>query len=40
MFDHLHGIIAKQIGATNAGDAGLKFDAIATHTQAAFWAPK
>jgi hypothetical protein len=28
MFDYLHGNIAKQIGPTNNGDAGAKFDAF------------
>jgi phosphate-selective porin OprO and OprP len=36
MFDYLHGDIAKQISATNAGDAGSKFNAFAMRTQVAF----
>jgi phosphate-selective porin OprO/OprP len=36
MFDYLHGTVAKQISATNAGDAGSKFDAVAMRTQVAF----
>jgi phosphate-selective porin OprO and OprP len=36
MFDYLHGDIAKQINATNAGDAGSTFDAFAMRTQVAF----
>jgi phosphate-selective porin OprO and OprP len=36
MFDYLHGDIAKQISATNAGDAGSKFNAVAMRTQVAF----
>ncbi len=36
MFNYLHGDIAKQISATNFGDAGGKFDAFAMRTQVAF----
>ena len=36
MFDYLHGTVAKQISAINAGDAGSKFDALAMRTQVAF----
>jgi phosphate-selective porin OprO/OprP len=36
MFDYLHGDVAKQISATNAGDAGSKFNAVAMRTQVAF----
>jgi phosphate-selective porin OprO and OprP len=36
MFNYLHGDVAKQISATNAGDAGSKFDAFAMRTQVAF----
>ena len=36
MFDYLHGDIAKQISAINAGDAGSKFNAFAMRTQVAF----
>jgi phosphate-selective porin OprO and OprP len=36
MFDYLHGDISKQIGPTNFGDAGSKFDAFAMRTQVAF----
>jgi phosphate-selective porin OprO/OprP len=36
MFDYLHGDIAKQVSATNFGDAGSKFDAFAMRTQVAF----
>ena len=36
MFNYLHGTIAKQISATDAGDAGAKFDAFAMRTQIAF----
>jgi phosphate-selective porin OprO/OprP len=36
MFDYLHGTVARQISATNAGDAGSKFDAFAMRTQVAF----
>jgi phosphate-selective porin OprO/OprP len=36
MFDYLHGTVAKQISATNFGDAGAKFDAFAMRTQVAF----
>ncbi len=36
MFDYLHGDVAKQISATNAGNAGSKFDAFAMRTQVAF----
>ena len=33
MLDYLHGDIAKQVSATNFGDAGAKFDAVAMRTQ-------
>jgi phosphate-selective porin OprO/OprP len=36
MFDFLHGDVAKQISATNPGDAGAKFNALAMRTQVAF----
>jgi phosphate-selective porin OprO and OprP len=36
MFDFLHGDVAKQISATNAGDASSKFNAFAMRTQVAF----
>ncbi len=36
MFNYLHGDIAKQLSATNSGDAGADFDAIAMRTQIAF----
>jgi phosphate-selective porin OprO/OprP len=36
MFDYLHGTVAKQISATNTGDAGSRFDAFAMRTQVAF----
>jgi phosphate-selective porin OprO/OprP len=36
MFNYLHGDISKQVSATNAGDAGAKFDAVAMRTQIAF----
>jgi phosphate-selective porin OprO/OprP len=36
MFNYLHGDISKQISATNIGDAGAKFDAVAMRTQIAF----
>jgi phosphate-selective porin OprO and OprP len=36
MFDYLHGDIVKQVSATNANDAGSKFDAFAMRTQVAF----
>src|SRR3984893_5121704 len=36
MFDYLHGTVAKQISATNFGDAGAKFDAFAMRSQVAF----
>src|SRR5262249_22448222 len=36
MFNYLHGDVAKQISATNAGDAGSKFDAFAMRPQVAF----
>jgi phosphate-selective porin OprO/OprP len=36
MFDYLHGDVAKQISATNAGNASSKFDAFAMRTQVAF----
>src|SRR6266436_719914 len=35
MFDYLHGDVAKQISATNVGNAGSKFDAFAMRTQVA-----
>ncbi len=36
MFDYLHGDVAKQVSATNFGDTGAKFDALAMRTQIAF----
>jgi phosphate-selective porin OprO and OprP len=36
MFNYLHGDITKQISATNTGDAGAKFDALAMRAQIAF----
>ena len=36
MFDFLHGTVAKQISATNTGDAGSKFNAFAMRTQVQF----
>jgi phosphate-selective porin OprO/OprP len=36
MFNYLHGDITKQISATNTGDAGAKFDAVAMRTQISF----
>jgi phosphate-selective porin OprO/OprP len=36
MFDYLHGDVAKQISAINAGDAGSKFNAFAMRTQVSF----
>ena len=36
MFKYLHGDIAKQVSATNFGDAGGTFDAFAMRTQVAF----
>jgi len=36
MFNYLHGDIAKQLSATNATDAGAKFDAFGLRTQVAF----
>jgi phosphate-selective porin OprO and OprP len=36
MFNYLHGDITKQVSATNTGDAGAKFDAVAMRTQIAF----
>jgi phosphate-selective porin OprO/OprP len=36
MFNYLHGDITKQVNATNATDAGSKFDAFAMRTQVAF----
>ena len=36
MFDYLHGNVAKQVGPTNFGDTGSKFDAFAMRTQVAF----
>jgi phosphate-selective porin OprO/OprP len=36
MFDYLHGTVARQISAINAGDAGSRFDALAMRTQVAF----
>jgi phosphate-selective porin OprO/OprP len=36
MFDYLHGTVAKQISATNPGDAGSRFDALAMRTQVQF----
>ena len=36
MFNYLHGDVARQISATNAGNAGSTFDAFAMRTQVAF----
>ena len=36
MFDYLHGDVARQINATNPGNAGSKFNAVAMRTQLAF----
>jgi phosphate-selective porin OprO/OprP len=36
MFDYLHGDVSKQVGPTNVGDTGSKFDALAMRTQVAF----
>lgn len=36
MFNYLHGDVAKQVSATNPGNAGSKFDAVAMRTQFAF----
>ena len=36
MFNYLHGNVAKQVSATNFGDTGSKFDAVAMRTQFAF----
>jgi phosphate-selective porin OprO/OprP len=36
MLNYLHGDVAKQISATNAGNADSKFDAVAMRTQFAF----
>jgi len=36
MLNYLHGDIAKQVSATNATDAGAKFDAFGLRTQVAF----
>ena len=36
MLNYLHGDIARQISAVNAGDAGSRFDAVAMRTQVAF----
>ncbi|MFL6818341.1 MAG: OprO/OprP family phosphate-selective porin [Bradyrhizobium sp.] len=36
MFNYLHGDIAKQASATNAGDVGARFNAFAMRTQVAF----
>jgi phosphate-selective porin OprO/OprP len=36
MFNYLHGDITKQVSATNTGDVGAKFDAVAMRTQIAF----
>lgn len=36
MFNYLHGDVAKQVSATNFGNAGSKFDAFAMRTQVAF----
>ncbi len=36
MFNYLHGDVTKQISATNAGNAGSTFDALAMRTQVAF----
>ena len=36
MLNYLHGTVDRQISATNPGDAGSKFDAVAMRTQVAF----
>ncbi|SDT15256.1 OprO/OprP family phosphate-selective porin [Bradyrhizobium canariense] len=36
MLNYLHGDITKQVSATNFGDTGAKFDAVAMRTQVAF----
>ena len=36
MLNCLHGDVAKQISATNPGDAGARFNALAMRTQVAF----
>jgi phosphate-selective porin OprO and OprP len=36
MFNYLHGDITKQVSATNTGNVGAKFDAVAMRTQIAF----
>ena len=36
MFDYLHGDVRKQVGPTNFGDTGSKFDAFAMRTQVAW----
>ncbi len=36
MFNYLHGDITKQTSATNTGDVGARFDALAMRTQVAF----
>jgi phosphate-selective porin OprO and OprP len=36
MFNYLHGDLTKQVSATNTGDVGAKFDAVAMRTQIAF----
>lgn len=36
MVNYLHGDISKQVSATNTGDIGAKFDAVAMRTQVAF----
>lgn len=36
MFDYLHGDVSRQVSATNAANAGSKFDAVAMRTQWAF----
>jgi phosphate-selective porin OprO/OprP len=36
MFNYLHGDITKQVSATNPGDVGARFDALAMRTQVAF----
>jgi phosphate-selective porin OprO/OprP len=36
LFDYLHGDVARQLSAINAGNAGSKFDAVAMRTQVAF----
>jgi phosphate-selective porin OprO and OprP len=38
MFNYLHGDTAKQVSATNVGDAGAGFDAFAVRTHIAFQA--